>query len=222
MKKFQIEKKVEAKKHEGTPAQQVFSLQTLTPSSHQSEILKHWCKQLLLSQEPPKEKLSQLFMFAPIPGHLLHKFACDCAQKAVHSLTLQGKSPKPAYKKLLHLKEEWIEGKASTESLVYIQEQATQVDSEAFLMLTASSQQQVERGILYAASLDAQEAARYTSKTLTSFCPEEWQCQYLYHQLETYRILRARLIQLLHQRQKQIEAQLAFWKKDCEEGLFVA
>lgn len=165
-----------------------------------------------------------LWPWEKIPDHLLHTFACDCAERALRRSRQIGITPDPRSLEALRYKRLFIEGKCSEQALRYAfyaaQDAARSVYKVARDASYAAMNAALEeaRESAYAVSRDALcDAARHGLKQ------EEilWQVDQINRILTEFMFKRESLLLLLRQRNvQQQDGTLARFQRHLEEVLF--
>lgn len=55
--------------------------------------------------------------FVGIPDHILHTFACDCAERALQIRRHRGREPDKTLWKVIEVKRQWLNGEATTQQV---------------------------------------------------------------------------------------------------------
>ena len=157
------------------------------------------------------------------PEHILHEFACDCAERALWQIHFAGRETDVRSWKVLRLKRLWLQKEVGHGELQEAQEEARNVARQAWDGSWGGAD--LDRESAHAASRAARAAtiiARLAAfDTLSVGVIEEgdtWYASHLADLLDLFAEEREKIIEALRSRQRQLRA-LPRWQQELEEGL---
>ncbi len=170
------------------------------------------CKQLRVGQI----SLDEAIKSGKIPDHILHHFACDCAERSLLREREAGREPDSRSWEAIRIKRLWIEGKATEKKLDAARDSASAATCAAWSASSASASD--------AARDTASDAAWAANWDDACGAERAWQKGHLFALIEQYQQERSTLLSLLTERKKKIEQHEAIiiprWQEETSDALY--
>jgi hypothetical protein len=109
-----------------------------------------------------------------IPATLLHRFACDCIDRALQRQTNVGKEPDPKSWNALKAKQEWLQGKLNDEELEEAQEEVMTTDTTTAWGVVRLSATNAARNCVRALTETATSSVNWDHRLKAKETEEEW------------------------------------------------
>ena len=149
-----------------------------------------------------------------LPEHILHHFACDCAERALLRERAAGREPDPRSWEAVRIKRRWVEGRATDQELGAARDAAGAARAWAAEAAWDAAWD--------AAGAWAWGAVRAEAGAAAGEAEESWQRAHLASLVAQYEAQRGSLLSLLVERSKQLpyQPQINLWRQEVEEMLY--
>ncbi len=168
-----------------------------------------------------------------LPDHILHTFACDCAERALIRERKKEREPDPRSWEAIRVKRLWIEGKSSNEELdvAWAAAWSAARDAARYAAWAAAwaAAWSAARDAAWSAAWDAAwdaawaaalDAAGYAALDAARKKERSWQKEHLLAMIEQYQTTRSSLLSTLLQRANNLTITIPQWQKESEDVLY--